>query len=86
MHDDCKTSTVTPLRYAVWHCSGEKRRNIEATLLAKGLAREREKEVAEAKARGESCGAIRGPTIDDEECPPGSVAHTPNQSPSKKRP
>jgi hypothetical protein len=61
MHDDCKTLTVTPLRYAVWHCSGEKRRNIEATLLAKGLAREREKEVAEAKARGEVVWGDRWP-------------------------
>ena len=53
MHDDCRTSTVMPPRYAVWHCSGEKRRCLEARFLAEGLAREREKEVAEAKARGE---------------------------------
>jgi hypothetical protein len=38
IHDDCKTSTVMPRRYVVWHCSGEKRQYLEARYLGIGLS------------------------------------------------
>ena len=62
IHNDCKTSTVMPPRYAVWHCSDEKRRYLEARFLGDGLAREREKEFAEANWRSR-VGAVHGPTM-----------------------
>jgi hypothetical protein len=53
MHDDCRTTTVMPPRYAVLHCSGEKRRYFEARFLSNALGRQRQKEVTEAKERGQ---------------------------------